>query len=121
MSQDCATYSSLGDRVRPCFKKKRLPPWIDTNLNFRFSINIYGAVVDHFHNGNSKIAPDPKRNAESQPTHDSNDVTLGEATAAAVAEWGAWPGRLHWLSFFIQLNVIFFLSAPIDFSTWEEG
>lgn len=66
---------------------KKLPPNTDTDLNFWFSINIYSAVVDHFHYGNSKIAPNPKGNAESQPTHDGNDVTLGDATAVAVAEW----------------------------------
>ena len=97
---------------------KEPPPHSD--LNFWFSINIYSAVVDHFHNGNSKIAANPKGNAESQPTHNGNDVTLGDATAVAVAEWGPLPGSLHWPSFFIHLSVIFFIIGPIDFSTVEE-
>lgn len=99
---------------------KELPPHTNSDLNFWFSINIDSAVVDHFHDGNSKIAPDPKGNAESQPAHDGNDVTLGDATAVAVTEWGALPGCLHWPSFFIQLNIIFFLIGPINFSTVEK-
>lgn len=101
---------------------KRAPtqPNENTDLNFWFSINIYSAVVDHFHNGNSKIAPYPKGNAESQPTHHGNDVTLGEATAVTVAEWGPLPGGLHWPSFFIQLSAVFFLIGPINFSIVEE-
>ena len=63
------------------------------------------------------MAPNAKGNAEPQPTHDSNDVALGDPTAVAVTEWGLLPGRLHWPPFFIQLNVNFFLIGPIKFPT----
>ena len=78
---------------------KELPPNTDTDLNFWFSINVYSAVVDHFHDGYSKIAPNPKGNAEAQPTHNGNEVALGKATAVAAAEGGAsaWKSALAFL------------------------
>lgn len=92
----------------------------DTDLNFWFPIYIHRAVVDHFHDGDTKIAPNPEGNAEAQPAHDGDDVALGDPAAGAVAERGVGPGRQHGPPFLGQLYAIFFLVGPIDFSTLEK-
>lgn len=95
---------------------QRAPTQPGPDLNFRLPVHVDGAVVDHFHDGDAEVAPDPEGNAEAQPAHDGNDVPLGEAAALAVAERGALPGRGHGPPLLIQLHVICFLVGAIDFS-----
>lgn len=40
-----------------------------------FPSSVDGAVVDHVHNGYSKVTADSKGNAETQSAHDGDDIS----------------------------------------------
>lgn len=44
-------------------------------------------VVDHAHNGHAQVAPDAKRDAESQARQDGDDVPSWQAKAGTVHHW----------------------------------
>lgn len=65
---------------------------------------MYGAVIDHIHDGHSQVTSDPEGNAESQSAHDGNDVPPGQPEAGTVAQRGFLLGHFHGLPIFCQLD-----------------
>lgn len=75
-----------------------------SHLFDNFSSSVYGAVIDHIHDGHSQVTSDPEGNAESQSTHDGNDIPPGQPEAGTVAQRGFLFGHFHGLSIFSQLD-----------------
>lgn len=65
---------------------------------------MYGAVIDHVHDGHSQVTADPEGNAESQSAHDGDDVPPGQPEAGAVAQRGFLFGHFHGLPILGQLD-----------------
>lgn len=65
---------------------------------------MYGAVIDHIHDGHSQVTSDPEGNAESQSAHDGNDVSPGQTEAGTVAQRRFLLGDFHGLPIFCQLD-----------------
>lgn len=78
----------------------------DSHLFNNFSSSVYGAVIDHIHDGYPQVTTDSKRDAESQSTHDGNDVPPGEPKAGTVAHWGFLHGRLQGFPIFCEFDVV---------------
>lgn len=68
--------------------------WRDTEifyLKHRGPIYIDGVVVNHLHDGHTKIASNAEGDAEAQAAEDGDDITLRQAATAAVQQRrGAW-------------------------------
>lgn len=78
------------------------------DLQHRGSIDKDSVVVDHFHNGHAKVAPDAKGDAEAQTAEDGDDVALGQTSTAAVQQRRRTRRCCHWTSILCQLKVVFF-------------
>lgn len=86
-----------------------------SHLQLWFSININSAIVHHFHDGNTQVAPNSEGDAKAQAAHYGDDVALGQPTAMAVA-WCQFAGaRLYRLPLFCQLNVILLDVGAVNF------
>ena len=91
-----------------------------SHLQLWFSININSAIVHHFHDGNTQVAPNSEGDAKAQTTHYGNDVALGQPAAVAVARCWLAGACLHRLPLFCQLNVILLYVGAIDFPKWRK-
>lgn len=78
------------------------------DLQHRGSIDKDSVVVDHFHNGHAKVAPDAKGDAEAQTAEDGDNVALGQTSTAAVQQRRRTRRCCHWTSILCQLKVVFF-------------
>lgn len=78
------------------------------HLKNRGPVDKDGVVVDHLHNGHTKVAPDAKGDAEAQTTEDGNDVALGQTSTAAVQKRGRTWRCCHWTPILCQLKIVFF-------------
>lgn len=93
---------------------------IVSHLQHWFAIDINSAIVHHFHDGNTQVAPNPKGNAKAQAAHDGNDVALGQSAAVAVAQGRPAGAGLHRPPLFCQLNVILLYVGAINFPKWKK-
>lgn len=75
-----------------------------SHLFDNFSSSVYGAVIDHVHDGHSQVTADAEGDAESQSAHDGDDVPPGQPEAGAVAQRGFLLGHLHGLPILGQLD-----------------
>lgn len=48
---------------------------------------VHSVVIDHADNGHSQVAPDAKRDAESQAGQDGDDVPPGQTKTGTVHHW----------------------------------
>lgn len=78
------------------------------HLKNRGPVDKDGVVVDHLHNGHTKVAPDAKGDAEAQTTEDGNDVALGQTSTATVQKRGRTWRCCHWTPILCQLKIVFF-------------
>lgn len=78
----------------------------DSHLFNNFSSSVYGAVVDHVHDGYSQVTTDSKGNAESQSAHDGNDISSGQPKTGAVAERGFLLGHVQRFPIFRELDIV---------------
>lgn len=61
--------------------------WLDTYHKYFFVAFVHSVVIDHADNGHTQIAPNAKRDAESQAGQDCNDVPPGQTKAGTVHHW----------------------------------
>lgn len=81
--------------------------WRDTEifyLKHRGPIYIDGVVVNHLHDGHTKIASNAEGDAEAQAAHDGDNVAAGQAEALAVAQRGFLLSGLPWPSILRELD-----------------
>lgn len=79
-------------------------PGKGSHLFDNFPSSVYGAVIDHVHDGHSQVAADAEGDAESQSAHDGNDVPPRQPEAGAVAQRGFLLGHFHGLPILRQLD-----------------